>query len=183
MLVIFSRWGSIILLSSSLSSYSCHRAEDDESRVSGFGDENLEGDPSDLANQSVNSDGLFGARSKDLFTQSEYTQTGATPRHAFQLALEECQLFENGESGCVVLRVYDTVLSPNVDGTIFKEWNCYGIQAPAGGTPRKNRTWMGAGKTLSEAQGAAVRNCESAAGLSCMPGRCFNTDYEKVFVY
>jgi hypothetical protein len=179
----FCNLGTIFILASGLFSEACHRESNEAYRVSEYADDHLEGDPSDLANQAVNSKGLFGAKSKDLFTNIEYVQTGATPREAFQLALEECLVFDDGAAGCVVLRVYDTVLSPNVDGTIFKEWNCYGIQAPPGGTPKINRTWMGAGKTLSQAQEAAVSNCQAAAGLSCVPGRCFNTDYEKVFVY
>ena len=100
---------------------SCNRYYQDSQQLASHAEDDGEIDAPDLAIQSVNSEGRFGAKAKDLFSDREFIQIGATPREAFRLALEECSIFDDGPQGCVVIQVYDTFLSSNSNRTIFQE--------------------------------------------------------------
>jgi hypothetical protein len=89
-----------------------------DSGTSGLSNKSPGGDGNSIprADLAVHGGGAYVAISKDLNSQAIYFETGRTAKEAFGAAITECEAFADNRAGCVVIRTYNTVLEPRIDG-------------------------------------------------------------------
>jgi hypothetical protein len=137
--------------------------------------------PVPRADLAVHGGGAYVAVSKDLESKTTYLETGRTAREAVNAALSECEAFADNRSGCVVIRAYETSLTPRIDGDPSKEWGCFAQEARLNSEDLGDiRSWLAHGTSVGEAKKKALALCTSEAGNDCRILRCFNADQDKI---
>jgi hypothetical protein len=129
----------------------------------------------------VHGGGAYVAISKDLNSQAIYFETGRTAKEAFGAAITECEAFADNRAGCVVIRTYNTVLEPRIDGDPAKEWDCFAREARLNSEDMEDiRSWLASSKTIGDAKKKALALCQAEGGIDCRILRCFNADQDKI---
>ena len=169
----------------SIFTFGCSRSNSSDagSGVAAKSDNNSYQLPINGVSEAVDPNGAYAASFEDLSTGKEYVQTGSTVIEAIQRAQELCQIRAGGiQALCVLKTQFAVQLSPRLpnSGSIqSKSHACFAREFTNPAAFNNDRTWVGIGKTPSEARRAAEDKCQSKGGVDCRVTVCTNADYDK----